>query len=167
VPQAPPETSKLPRLGDDAGKLLRFQTWEIQLGWSELKNGKWSSKQLIMGSVMEPAVAVTAPPMDMYQFVPYTETESLPDGIAVNYVLLVVYNLSGNAIGGFEFHGNQAFFTGISPDKLPKLTWDARILFYSVISSRSNWLTDAGAMPTIYSLQNPGASFDLKQRSYV
>jgi hypothetical protein len=32
VPQAPPETSKLPRLGDDAGKLLRFQTWEIQLG---------------------------------------------------------------------------------------------------------------------------------------
>jgi hypothetical protein len=52
LPQAPPETSKLPRLGDDAGKLLRFQTWEIQLGWSELKNGKWSSKQLIMGSVM-------------------------------------------------------------------------------------------------------------------
>lgn len=118
--------------------LTATKSWEIKLAWSELQNGKWSHKQVTTDAVIESSTQSTPPPLDMYKFVSYTHMENLPDGTPINYILIVVYNSAGSPIGGFEFHGNQAFVTSTKVANLPVLTWDARTSFHFRMSELAN-----------------------------
>ncbi|KAL6885786.1 hypothetical protein GGI43DRAFT_418859 [Trichoderma evansii] len=179
VPKTSPEDIMLPNPSDKAKKiqdkelqtkeLLRLHTWEIRLGWVELKNEKWSNKQVTLSGISEPASSFTPPPMDMYQFVPYAREETLPDGTPVSWVLIVVYNRSGDAVGAFEFHGSQAFISSIPTKQLPQLAWDMRTSFHLAMSPRSSRRPQTWPTPTMYSLQDPatGVPFNPKGRPHV
>ena len=170
VDKTPPQHTKLAQPGSDVKDIMRLKTWEIKIGWSEQKNGKWSNKQISTESIIETAKDVVAPPLDMYQFVPYKKSEKLPGNVNVDWLLLVVYNHSGIAIGAFEFHGSD-IVKSKKDAKLPKLKWDFRTSFHMVMSPRdkAKW-TEAIVPPTIYSLQAPtvtSTKFDPTKRSNV
>jgi Neuraminidase-like domain len=73
--QAP---ATLPKPGDPTSTLTATKSWEIKLVWSGLQNGKWSHKQVTTDAVIEEPTSATPPPLDMYKFVTYTNTENLP-----------------------------------------------------------------------------------------
>ncbi|KAG4442597.1 hypothetical protein IFR05_001927 [Cadophora sp. M221] len=167
IPQKTP--ADLPSPGDKTSTLTATKSWEIKLAWSELQNGKWSHKQVTTDGIIENSTSATPPPLDMYKFVPYTQTEKLPDGTPINWILVMVYNSANTAIGGFEFHGNQAFVTSTAVSKLPTLKWDFRTSFHFCMSSLSNWAPAGTDVPTIYSLQDPpnGSTFDPTTHPYI
>lgn len=42
--------------GAKGSDLIQYRTWEIKLGWTELRNGKWTPKQVTIDSIMEDVV---------------------------------------------------------------------------------------------------------------
>jgi Tc toxin complex TcA C-terminal TcB-binding domain/Neuraminidase-like domain/Salmonella virulence plasmid 28.1kDa A protein len=172
IPNPTADPSKLTLTENTKGSdLIQYQTWEIKLGWSELRNGKWTPKQVTVDSIMEDVITGKtspgpAPHLDMYKFVPYTNTETI-GSFTGPYILIAVYNSANKYVGGFEFHGSQAFVSTAAA--LADLSWDMRTSFHLAVSPNSNWSTVADNK-TIYSLQATGGSaivFDPTQRPYV
>jgi receptor-binding and translocation channel-forming TcA subunit of Tc toxin/ABC toxin-like protein/neuraminidase-like protein len=82
---------------DDIPVQKPSEYWEIKMGWSEYRNGKWTQKQLSAESVYESPLPATLPSIDSYEFIPRI------DATAVD---IDVY-LDAPAIGKFHFAGSQ------------------------------------------------------------
>ena len=95
-----------------------LETWEIKLGWSELRNGKWTQKKTTVDSVMESATQTKAPSIDSYRFVSrFMGTEPL------TWISIDAYkDTNSTPIGRFEFQGSQAYAAPLETNP-PKIEW--------------------------------------------
>ena len=167
--------------GSKASAVQRLQTWEIKLGWTEYRNGKWSPKKLTIDSIMENAANPTPPNMERYKFIPQIVSQQIPSGtttVTVRYVSIAVYNQSNALVGGFEFHGSQAFaldepsFTASanSSGALSSFSWSTVTRFHFTVGNIAS-TTSSGTTPavpsTIYSLQATSSTSDPTTRPYV
>jgi hypothetical protein len=172
---SPPDTLSTIQLAapTTVGAVQRLQTWEIKLGWTELRNGKWSPKQLTIDAIME-APSKTLPSMELYRFVPQIVKESLPSGATstpAKYISIGVFNSANSFVGGFEFHGSQAFaVNALSSNAVSTFSWATKTQFHLTVGSLPDSSTNpptAGVPATIYSLQVTSSTFDPTSRPYV
>ena len=98
-------TATLPNISDTPSQARPLATWEIKLGWTELRSGKWSQEQITTGSDMETATAADPLAIDGYRFV----FEFLGTSPEIWVSIGVYNNTNSTAIGRFEFHGAQAY----------------------------------------------------------
>jgi hypothetical protein len=153
------------------GSIQRLQSWKIQLGWSELRNGKWLQKQLTTEFLMETPTSPTPPPMEQYLFLPTISSD--PD--TGEFIQIAVMNQSKTCVGGFQYQGSQAFVISkdtivagklFTLDSNAVLKWDPSTQFHMTVDQPK---TDSKAAvpPTIYSLQVLKTLFDPPSRSFV
>ena len=93
--------------------------WEIRLGWSEYRNGKWAQKQLaptalfdlISPSSGKPPAGL--PPLDTYEFVPRIVTTAGDEKIMIDAYRGVRDRQPPAVVtvGGFQFSGSQLLAT--------------------------------------------------------
>ncbi|KAF1961209.1 hypothetical protein CC80DRAFT_463941 [Byssothecium circinans] len=100
------------------------ETWEIKLGWSELRNGKWTQKKTTMDSVMENATA-SAAAVDKYRFVSRFMGTAPTTWISID----VYKDTAAVPIGRFEFQGSQAYAAPLETTP-PKLEWTDSTSFH-------------------------------------
>jgi Tc toxin complex TcA C-terminal TcB-binding domain/Neuraminidase-like domain len=141
-------------------QLKPYETWDIKLGWSELRNGKWTQKKTTIDSVMEAATASVAPPLDAYRFVSRVMGTSPTTWISID----VYKNGSSDPIGRFEFKGSQAYAAPIEATPT-KLVWSESTSFH--FTGRSSTTGDPFVM---YCFQNkafqPNAAGDPSVRTF-
>lgn len=98
----PSTTSKsFQQLGNESvtGSSKPTEYWEIQLGWSEYRNGKWTPKQLSSKPMNGTAGSTASDPI-YYQFLPYG---SMTD----DSFYIVVFEGYDKYLGRFEFSRGQ------------------------------------------------------------
>lgn len=84
----------------DANKPIEY--WEIKMGWSEFKNGKWTAKQLSDYAIYDNPDANPLPNIKKYEFVAMTS-----DDFSVNNKLLgIKVYFDGSYRETFEFNGS-------------------------------------------------------------
>lgn len=87
--------------------------WEIKMGWSEYRNGKWTQKQLSSEAIYDIPDALLD--VSHYEFIPRILTDQslfdLPKVVITVFKFTTTSNNSsqGNSIGGFDFVGSQVF----------------------------------------------------------
>lgn len=119
-------------------------TWEIKLGWAELRNGVWTQKKTTTESVMQTATTTTPPPIDGYRFV-----SRIVGTTAANWISVDLYqNGSGTAIGRFEFQGAQAYVAAVD-STTPTVDWSTSTSFHF-----TGWGAGSSTSLVIYCLQN-------------
>lgn len=75
--------------------------WEIRLGWSEYRNGKWTQKQLSAEAIYDiPGTSNSLPNISLYEFIPRLVEGSDPK------VAIDIYR-DDPALGSFYFAGSQ------------------------------------------------------------
>lgn len=114
VPNMGASGTKFKDLGDkplDEAKPSEY--WEIKMGWSEYRNGKWTPKQQSSNTIFDDTLpSWLAPPLvQFYDFIPRVVMKG--DGVAHAIVIDCIGNrdFSGSgaavAIGSFWFEGSQ------------------------------------------------------------
>ena len=99
VPVTPPATIN-PNANITVSKPI--EGWEIKIGWSEYRNGKWVQKQLSSEAIYDMPTAPNAlPDVNTYEFIPRIVT-------ADPKVVIDVYR-DNPALGAFYFTGSQIF----------------------------------------------------------
>jgi hypothetical protein len=89
------------------------QFWEIRIGWSEYRNGKWTPKQLSSDAVYSIDGAITfSQGIQFYNFVP-----RIIEGADTRVVIEVSFS-GGRPFGQFIFAGNQIFRDTALPGNL-------------------------------------------------
>jgi Tc toxin complex TcA C-terminal TcB-binding domain/Neuraminidase-like domain len=76
--------------------------WEVKLGWSERRNGKWTQKQISPVPLTGNATGPKAPDVAEFDFVPRLR----PDSVAIDVV-----HAGSTAYGVFKFVGSQVTTT--------------------------------------------------------
>ena len=84
----------------DANAQQSFVYWEIKMGWSEYRDGKWTQRQLATKPVYETTPTSVLPDISSYEFVPRLVSG---DGVFID-----VYQ-DAAAFGAFKFTGSQLF----------------------------------------------------------
>jgi hypothetical protein len=120
-------TLKIKDAGDKTiGEIKPIVYWEIKIGWSEYRNGKWTQKNISSDPVVEdegPPGFFTPPSplpaINSYEFIPRLVKNS--DGKAVKVVIDIYRDYPG-AIGSFHFTGSQIVLE--NPLGLDKTTID-------------------------------------------
>ncbi len=76
--------------------------WEIKMGWSEYRNGKWTQKQVSIEAIYDSLTnSSNAPNINEYEFIPAIET-------ANSKVYIDVYrNSYDSCLGAFHFEGSH------------------------------------------------------------
>ncbi len=91
-----------------------IEYWEIKMGWSEYRNGKWTQKQLSAEAVYDdpnPTPPISTPPKELSNISSY---EFLPSIVNVQEpkqepkIVITVWNFS-SSLGGFNLTGSQVF----------------------------------------------------------
>jgi len=89
---------------DDYNHTINFDTkkpidaWEIKLGWSEYRNGKWTQKQLSADALYDDRGVAGTPEVRLYEFIPGTVDK---DTVVINVWQDATY------LGTFSFTGSQ------------------------------------------------------------
>lgn len=99
----PDATGSLATLANDAGgigKMKPIEYWEIKMGMSEYRNGKWTQKQLSKKAIYH-GDGNTPPDIQSYEFVPLISNDEKMLGIKV------YYENNSTAINTFEFNGSN------------------------------------------------------------
>ena len=89
----------------DASKPLEY--WEIKMGWSEYRNGKWTPKQVSTTALYEPNPTTSVPHVRDYEFVPRVVTD--PSG----KIVIDAYR-DKEGLGSFIFTRSQLTTSGQS-----------------------------------------------------
>jgi hypothetical protein len=85
--------------------------WEIKLAWSELRNGRWSQKQVTTDSLRHPINPAAEPPsLDGYEFLPRIFSSN-------PYLRIDVYDAAGKGFGGFTFDGSHLYLGALGRDE--------------------------------------------------
>ena len=84
-----------------AGSANPAQFWEIKMGWSEYRNGKWTQKQLSARAIYDPAAPPNPiPGVESYDFVPRLVIDH-------PQVIIDVYRSGTSPLGAFYFTSSQ------------------------------------------------------------
>jgi hypothetical protein len=78
------------------------ESWEIKLGWSEYRNGRWTQKQLSSDALYDDRGGAILPQVRYYEFIPDTDDKGNP--------VINVWQDS-TSLGAFSFTGNQLIGT--------------------------------------------------------
>ena len=90
------------------------QFWEIRIGWSEYRNGKWTPKQLSSDAVYSiTGGTIISQGIQFYNFVP-----RIIEGADTRVVIEISTNSGGEPFGQFIFAGNQIFRDTALPGNL-------------------------------------------------
>lgn len=89
---------------DSGGNLIvpinpPLEFWEIKMGWTEYRNGKWTQKQVSDDAVYHDPIPSPLPDVSLYEFIPRVLSEPNP-------TILIDIHLD-DAIGAFQFNGSQ------------------------------------------------------------
>jgi len=118
----------------DAHRPIEF--WEIKMGWSEYRNGKWTQKQQSAKGIYESPTPNGLPPIPFFDFVPRVVTNGEP-AIVIDCYRTFLY-FPAVALGSFHFQGSQIRESNSFDANIPMIQTD----FHYAVGST-----------TIYSLQ--------------
>jgi len=128
--------------GKSVSDMKAVDYWEIKMSWSELRNGKWTQKQVSKDAIYS---AQTTDTVDNYKFIPFIYSDYLLIGID-DSVDSDVYLL-----GAFQFEGSKIFKTTLSLPSLPSATNPSSLTFsfqrvnYSGAWNLRSWQVESGA----------------------
>jgi hypothetical protein len=112
--------------------------WEIKMGWSEYRNGKWTQKQQSATGIYDNALTE----LQYFEFVPRVITDT---GIVIDcYLNLLTGGGRDDSLGSFHFEGSQ-----IRADAAAFVTADPT----TPSESEFQYFSQGPGAPTIYSLQ--------------
>lgn len=98
-----PDDTKPGDMQNTAIKEHVIEFWEIKVGWTEYRNGTWTTKQVTSQSVSKiPDKPTKLPGVNAYQFVPKVQGTSPDTTIEIG-----VFQTSTSAIGSFLFDGSR------------------------------------------------------------
>lgn len=124
------------------------EAWEIQMGWTEYRGGKWTPRQLSSGSVIDiPTDNTTSPPIESYVFLPLRS--NLDTKVKVGVFSQDSKNaLSLTSLGAFDFNGRRLIQTTLVKSiTLPTTTPGTLTI------SWGNWITTVDGTKQLFSLQ--------------
>jgi hypothetical protein len=101
--------------------------WEIKMGYSELRNGRWTQKVITTDAFQESPIPATLPGINSFQFVP--RTKKLADG-PVETVSIDCIRRGSALVGRFTFDGALLNGNGLpktNPQLLPNIVFQYSI----------------------------------------
>lgn len=164
----PEADSNLNTLANDINKAKPIEFWEIKMGWSEYRNGKWTQKQISADSLSVDKVVHTLPDgftknhdrdIDKFIFAPQLFID--------NILILVEDQVISDTFptGAFSFTGNQ--ITKTDPIHLPKSIHEefGGLQFFQ--RSTTNLSSIKSLQIKENAWRNEGAAFHTKQNQVV
>jgi hypothetical protein len=131
--------------------------WEIKMGWSEYRNGTWTTKQVTSGAVanVPTTPAATLPAINKYQFIPHIIGSGTSTTVEID-----VFQGNPVILGSFVFDGSRVTLNTASITK----DSDGNQISSSIVSTDSVWTTDflfvdnntPPVSRTMYSFQDDG-----------